>query len=217
MSKIVVYGAGGRAGRRVVTEATRRGHDVTAVVRQPAKHPELAGPAVTVVAGDVTDPGLVASTAAGHDAAISAVAGVDVDPQQLFPAAASALLSGLTKAGVPRVVLIGIGTTLKGADGVPIYEAPGFPAEGKAFSLGHAAALDVLRAADSEVDWLVVAPPPVFLDDEATHAGTYRFGGDIALVETAGAAPFSYADLAAAVVDQVEDPTRARALLAVAR
>ncbi|MEU8250038.1 NmrA family NAD(P)-binding protein [Nonomuraea sp. NPDC048916] len=36
--KITIFGAGGRAGRQVVAEARRRGHQVTAVVRDPARH-----------------------------------------------------------------------------------------------------------------------------------------------------------------------------------
>ncbi|MGI5273404.1 NAD(P)H-binding protein [Nonomuraea sp. CA-218870] len=50
---IVVFGAGGRAGRQIVAEAHRRGHRVTAVVRDPASHGDLTD--VRVVAGDVTD------------------------------------------------------------------------------------------------------------------------------------------------------------------
>ncbi|MFD0890304.1 NmrA family NAD(P)-binding protein, partial [Streptosporangium algeriense] len=38
MSRIVVFGAGGNAGRRVVAEAVSRGHTVTAVVRDPGGH-----------------------------------------------------------------------------------------------------------------------------------------------------------------------------------
>ncbi|MET9267300.1 NAD(P)H-binding protein [Amycolatopsis sp. NPDC004079] len=52
MSKIVIFGAGGRAGRQAVAEARRRGHEVTAVVRDPSRYPDLAD----VVTGDVTDP-----------------------------------------------------------------------------------------------------------------------------------------------------------------
>jgi putative NADH-flavin reductase len=36
MGKIVIFGAGGRAGRAAVAEALRREHHVTAVVRDPA-------------------------------------------------------------------------------------------------------------------------------------------------------------------------------------
>ncbi|MGC4810267.1 NAD(P)H-binding protein [Micromonospora sp. DT228] len=67
--RIVVFGAGGRAGRRTVAEARRRGHQITAVVRDPAGHGDLTD--VQLVAGDVTDAVSIAQAAAGHDAAIS--------------------------------------------------------------------------------------------------------------------------------------------------
>lgn len=41
MSGIVVFGAGGRAGRAVTAEARRRGYEVTAAVRDPARYAEL--------------------------------------------------------------------------------------------------------------------------------------------------------------------------------
>ena len=53
MSRIVVFGAGGRAGTRAVAEAAGRGHEVTAVVRDPGKYADLGGDRVAVVAGDV--------------------------------------------------------------------------------------------------------------------------------------------------------------------
>ncbi|MGQ4433313.1 NAD(P)H-binding protein [Streptomyces sp. SAS_260] len=40
MSRIVVLGAGGRAGRAVTAEALGPGHEVTAVVRDPARFPD---------------------------------------------------------------------------------------------------------------------------------------------------------------------------------
>ena len=70
--RIVVFGAGGRVGSRTVAEALARGHEVTAVVRDPAAH-DLQGDGLTVVAGDATDPASVAEAAAGHDLAISTV------------------------------------------------------------------------------------------------------------------------------------------------
>ena len=70
--RIVVFGAGGRVGSRTVAEALARGHEVTAVVRDPEAH-DLHGDGLTVVAGDATDPASVAEVAAGHDLAISTV------------------------------------------------------------------------------------------------------------------------------------------------
>ncbi|GII79901.1 3-beta hydroxysteroid dehydrogenase [Sphaerisporangium rufum] len=215
MSRIVVFGAGGRAGRYVVTEALARGHRVTAVLRDPARY----GPApegVTLVAGDVTREDEVAAAAAGHDAAVNAAARLDVPAGEFFPAAAGALLAGLARAGVGRLVLVGIGTALETAPGVKVHDAPGFPAEYREFSVGHAAQLDVLRAADTPVDWVVLAPPPVVLDADAPRTGRYRIGDGTVLPGGDGSASFSYADLAVAIVDEIETPRRHRVLAAVA-
>ena len=115
MSEIVVFGAGGRAGRHAVSEAVSRGHQVTAVVREPAKHRRLDGDGVRLVAGDVTQADSVAVTAAGHDAAINAAVRLDIPSRDFFVGAAHALLNGLGRARVGRLVLVGIGTTTRRA------------------------------------------------------------------------------------------------------
>ncbi len=106
MSGIVVLGAGGRAGRAVTAEALGRGHEVTAVVRDPARYPDLAAPGVSVVRGDVTDAGSVRETAGGAVAAVHAVSpfsgpeqGFDALDPGFFVKAADALLAGLAGAG----------------------------------------------------------------------------------------------------------------------
>ncbi|WP_019629055.1 NAD(P)-dependent oxidoreductase [Actinomadura atramentaria] len=211
MSRIAIFGAGGRAGRRAVLEAAARGHRVTAVVRNPDAHRDLAGADVAVVAGDVTSAADVAAAAAGHDAAITTAARLDVPAVEFFPAAARALLDGLARAGTARLVLTGIGTTLETSPGVPLHDTPGFPEDARAFSLGHSAELDVLRAADTSVDWLVLAPPPVVLND-GERTGRHRIGGTALIPADA----FSYADLAAALVDEAAQPKHHRTLAAVA-
>nr|WSW69153.1 NAD(P)H-binding protein [Streptomyces sp. NBC_00995] len=212
-SRIVVFGAGGRAGRRAVAEAVARGHQVTAVVRDPDRHGDF-GAGVSVVAGDVTRADSVAGVAAEHDAAISAAGRLDMPSDEFFVSAAHALLDGLARAGVGRLVLIGIGSTLETAPGVAVHDAPGFPEAARAFSLGHTAELGVLRAAETDIDWLVVAPPPVMLDDVAPRTGRYRTGAE--QVMTDGAPSFSYADLAVALIDEIETPKHHRSLTAVA-
>lgn len=215
-SSIVIFGAGGRAGRRAVAEAVSRGHQVTAVVRDSGSYQDLAGAGVSVVSGDVTDADSVAAVSEGHDAAISAAGRMDMSSEEFYVGAAHALLDGLARAGVGRLVLIGIGSTLEMAPGVMIHDAPGFPAEARTFSLGHAAELDVLRAAETGLDWLVVAPPPVILDNEAARTGRYRIGGAQLLPAGDGGEGFSYADLAVALVDEIETPKHHRSLAAVA-
>ncbi|MFD0473073.1 NAD(P)-dependent oxidoreductase [Nonomuraea thailandensis] len=113
VSRIVVFGAGGRAGTRVVAEAAGRGHEVTAVVRDPGRHPELGGAGVKVVTGDVTDGGSVAAVAAGHDVALQVAARLDLPSEEFYAAATRALVDGLGRAGVPRLVALGIGSLLE--------------------------------------------------------------------------------------------------------
>ena len=216
MSRIIVFGAGGRAGRRVVAEAMSRGYRVTAVVRDPGQHQDLSAAGVSLVAGDVTAVDDVADLAAGHDAAVNAAARLDVPSEQFFAAAARALVGGLARAGVGRLVAIGVGTTLETAPGVAVHDAPDFPAEYRAFSVGHAAQLEVLRAAETGIDWVVLVPPPTVLDHEAERTGRYRIGGAQVLPASDDAALFSYADLAVALVDELEDPKHHRELVAVA-
>ncbi|MEU1495387.1 NAD(P)-dependent oxidoreductase [Streptomyces sp. NPDC005775] len=215
-SRIIVFGAGGRAGRRAVAEAVARGHRVTAVVRDVAAYKGPAGDGVSVVAGDVTRADSVAETAAGHDAAINAAGRMDVPARDFYVSATHALLDGLGRAGVGRLVLIGIGSVLETAPGVAVHDAPGFPEEARAFSLGHTAELDVLRAAETDIDWLVVAPPPVALDDEGPRAGRYRTGNHQVLPAVGGVSAFSYADLAVVLIDEIETPKHHRSLTAVA-
>jgi putative NADH-flavin reductase len=157
----------------------------------------------------------VAAVAAGHDAAVTTAARLDLPAAEFFPAAARALLDGLPRAGVRRLVVVGIGTVLETAPGVAVHDSPGFPPEARAFSLGHAVELDVLRGAAPDLDWVVLAPPPVVLDDAAERPGRYRSGDGRVLPDEPGAAPFSYTDLAVAVVDEIERPTHHRTLVAV--
>ncbi|GAA1996189.1 NAD(P)-dependent oxidoreductase [Catenulispora subtropica] len=190
-----------------MAEAVRRGHRVTAVVRDPEKYAHLAGQTVAVVAGDVTDAASVAALAPGHDAAINAAAAFEEDH---FASAARALTAGLAEAGVARLVAVGIGGALEVAPGVAAHDGDGLPEEARTFSRNHAAQLPILRASDRE--WVVLAPPLVFLD-EGDGTGSYRLGNEQVIP---GADKFAYADLALALVDEATEPTRFRELVAVA-
>ncbi|MGP4110066.1 NAD(P)-dependent oxidoreductase [Streptomyces sp. 4N509B] len=210
---IVVFGAGGRAGRRAVAEARRRGHHVTAVVRDPARHGELAG--ARIVAGDVTDAASVERAAAGQDAAISAAADLAVPAHDFFTTSARALLAGLAAAEVRRLVVVGIASIMPGASGVALMDEPDFPDAWRRFSLGHAAGLDVLR--ESELDWAYVAPAGDF-DHAAGEDRAGAPGGAYRIAEHADPADrMTYADLAVALVDEVEAPRHHRAAVCVRR
>jgi uncharacterized protein len=197
MGAIVVFGAGGRAGRAAVDEAVRRGHRVTAVVRDPARYAGPTAERVTVVAGDVTDPAAVATLSEGHDAVIAAVYDPAVAPADLYRAAAHALLG----AGAPRLVVVGLASILPTAAGTPLMDTPGYPNGYRSFYLGHRAGVEVLAAGDA--DWLVVSPSGDF-DHGGGRTGTYRYAPADA------AARISCPDLAVALLDECDAPKHHR-------
>jgi NAD(P)-dependent dehydrogenase (short-subunit alcohol dehydrogenase family) len=67
--KVVLYGASGMLGSRILRELVNRGHTVTAVVRNPS---HITEPKVTVFEGDILDEKSVIATAQGAEVAISA-------------------------------------------------------------------------------------------------------------------------------------------------
>jgi putative NADH-flavin reductase len=72
--KITVFGSTGGTGRVLLTEAARRGHEITAFARQASALDGVAGLA-EIVQGDARDPDHVAPAIEGRDAVIVTVAG----------------------------------------------------------------------------------------------------------------------------------------------
>ncbi|MFF5113852.1 NAD(P)-dependent oxidoreductase [Streptosporangium sp. NPDC000509] len=208
MSRIIVFGAGGRGGRAAVHEALRRGHQVTAVVRDPAGHGDLAADGVRIVAGDVTDANGVARLAEGHDAAISSVYDAGAAHDVFFADAARALLDGLTRAGVTRLLTVGLASVLETSSGTLLMDTPGYPQEYRSFYLGHAAGNEVLRTAPASLDWLVVSPAGDF-DHGGARTGRYR------VAPAEAASRISYADFAIALLDEIDTPEHHRTHLGV--
>ncbi|MER5206513.1 NAD(P)H-binding protein [Streptomyces sp. NPDC002825] len=210
--RVVIFGAGGRVGRAAVAEAVARGHRVTAVVRDPDVYRDLEGAGVTLVRGDATDAGSVAALAAGHDAAVNAAVRLDVPSVDFFTTAAKAMVAGLTEAGVGRLLTLGIATTLETAPGVRVMDAPDFPEQYRTFSQGHVDEFELLTAeAGPALDWLMVVPP-MDLNAEAERTGGYRTAVGTVID---GPGRIAHADLALALLDEIERPRHSRVQLAV--
>ncbi len=205
--KVVLYGASGMVGSRVLDELLRRGHQVTAVVRNPAK---ITAPGVRVLKGDVTETDSVAQTAVGADAAISAYAPPKGEEPTLS-AVTYALLDGLTVAGVKRLILVGGAGSLK-VGGIPLLDAPGFPEAYRDIAEAHRDILPIL--AESDLDWSYLSPAAFIQPGERT--GKFRLGGDSLVVDEKGESRISAEDYAIALVDELENPQHIRRQFTVA-
>lgn len=105
--KFLILGSTGHTGRAVTTEAARRGHDVTLLVRDPARAADL--PADRIITGDATNPNDLTEALPEHDAVISCL-GVggrgDGTPTTLVHDATRALIAAMRKTGVERLVMM---------------------------------------------------------------------------------------------------------------
>ncbi|MBX7268732.1 NAD(P)H-binding protein [Micromonospora sp. Llam7] len=203
MSDIVVFGAGGTAGSRIVSEAFNRGHRVVAAVRRPEADAPYLPAGVRVVTADPTSDRSVRELAPEADALVVTIGG---GARSLWPDAARTLVDVLrSMPAAPRVIHVGGGATLLTPTGTRLVDEPDFPDEYRDAALGQAEALEVYRSSADGVTWTYLCPPPLeFHPGERT--GRYRTGTDRPVTDAQGRSVLSYEDLAVAVLDEIENP-----------
>jgi putative NADH-flavin reductase len=196
--KVVLIGASGKVGQRLVAELTGRGHQVTGIARQPV------ATGVPMVVADANDRAALAEAIRGSDALMVAGRFVSMD--------AATILGALGDAHVPRLLVVGGAGSLFIAPGMQLVDAPGMPAEFLPEVRGGKAFLETLQASD--VDWTFLSPAAQFGTGERT--GVYRLGGDDLMRDAEGNSRISYEDLAKALVDELEAPQHSRQRFSIA-
>lgn len=203
--KIVLFGATGNVGRRVIAEALRRGHEVVGVVRDPARSAS-PDPRVRLVRGDALDAASVVEVTRGADAVVNAISPrpgtTGVAPS--LADAARALIAGLGVSGVKRLVVVGGAGSLEVAPGVALMDAPGFPEAYLSEAIEGRDALAVYRTEARDLDWTFLSPAAEIGPGERT--GTYRTTLDQFLADEQGRSFISYEDYAVALLDELEKP-----------
>lgn len=202
--RVVIYGASGRVGSRIVDEALERGLHVTGVIhRTPLSvtHENLS-----TVRGDILDAKSIAEIMKGHHAVINAAGGAakDDDPKQsLAYLGAQALVEAARTLGddAPRIIFIGGASTLEAEPGVSFLEQMDPPPGPLSARLrGHLLALEYFRDVEG-VKWTVATPPPSFAPGLRT--GKFRFGENTPVEDAQGESRISMEDFAAAVLDEL--------------
>ncbi|MFL9923893.1 NAD(P)-dependent oxidoreductase [Herbaspirillum lusitanum] len=194
---IAIIGASGNVGSRILEEALRRGHSVTALARNTAGIAARAG--VTAKNVDVLDSAALSAAVRGHDAVISS---------GRFAAFKSAdVLGPLKQAGVKRLLVVGGAGSLEIAPGKALLDLPDFPAEYKPEASAGRVFLEELRN-EKELDWTFISPSALFVPGERTT--TFRLGKDALLTAADGKSWISYEDYAIALLDELEQPKHIR-------
>jgi putative NADH-flavin reductase len=204
---IALIGATGFVGSALLEELLRRGHQVRALLRDPAKLAARTGLQARAV--DVLADGDLAAQLDGVDAVVSAFNAGWGNPNlhDDFLRGSDAIAAAARKAGV-RLIAVGGAGSLFIAPGQQLVDSPAFPAEWKQGALAAREALNRLRADTTALDWTFVSPAMHLAPGERT--GRYRLGGEEPVLDAKGESHISVADLAVAIVDELETPRHRR-------
>ena len=167
--RLVIFGATGGTGRRVLERAIAEGHEVAAFVRDPsrmgARHERLR-----VVAGDAFDPGRVLEAVAGNEAVISVLGarrlsnplhpGSPGDPKGPASVGSENILAAMEEYGLRRLVCQtawGVGESKEGAGFAGSFFMNALvPSLLRDEYADKEAQETVIRA--SELEWVIVRP-----------------------------------------------------------
>jgi putative NADH-flavin reductase len=198
--KIGIIGATGKAGSLIAKEASDRGHEVTAVVRNAAK---LAGEKVAVLEKDVLD--LKAEDLQSFDVVVNAF-GAPAGQEHLHVDAGKILIEAVKDASDTRLIVVGGAGSLfmDEAKTVRLVDTPEFPEEYFPTASNQGKNLEDLQNA-SGVKWTFISPA-AFFNPEGKRTGSYQKGKDNFIVNAKGDSYVSYADFAIAVLDEIENP-----------
>lgn len=207
--KLVVFGATGRTGRRVVAQALEAGHAVTGIARTPAKlnrtHERL-----TLVQGDILDYDSFASVLQGQDVVVSTVGkGAVFGSVKLYSEGIENVIRAMEEYGLSRLIAITSGGTYPGWDdnNSIFYEL----LIKRVILRGEYADMRRMeeRIAETDLEWTIVRPSGLS-DEDGTGAYHVKVGYSLPASNTT-----RRDDLAEFIVDELESNQHLRQGVAV--
>jgi putative NADH-flavin reductase len=210
--KVAIIGASGFIGSYVRDEALGRGHQVTAIVRHPEKM-TVRNARLHVVKADILKSD-VEALVKGHDAVISAYSagrsGSGIYDEQIK--GYKAMLSGVKKSGIKRLLVVGGASTLEVSPGVQLIDTMNT----EQITQGMLATREMLYMLreEKELEWTFLSPAATIAPGERT--GSYRVGKDELVKNKEGESKVSTQDYAAAMLDELEKPQHIRERFTVA-
>lgn len=194
---IVLAGATGNIGSRILDEALRRGHRVTGLTRDPAKLAARDG--LQAKKANTTEVAAFADALKGHDAAILSVKWNENDVHLV--------LDALRKSGMKRCLfVVGAGSLLR-QDGRTHFDHMAEKGIQPPTSKPAALALAEVQKVN-DLDWTAISPPASIQPGERT--GKFRLGRDHLLEDDKGRSEISREDFAIAIIDEIEKPKHVR-------
>jgi putative NADH-flavin reductase len=210
--KLTIFGATGSTGACLVEQALAAGHDVTAVVRDPARVATAGHPRLHIITADVMDPDAIAAPLAGAGAVLTAVGPRGTGPTTVIQDSVRSIIAAMQKTSGRR--LLALSGSVVADDGESAYLRYLLKPLARRTFLRHVCA--DMRAGESEIeasdlDWTIMRPPRL---TSKPATGTYRtaIGRNLPNGLTV-----TRADLAACMLSVIGDPATIRKHVGIAQ
>lgn len=205
---ILLVGASGMIGSRILNEAASRGHSVIAAARHPEKI--ASGPNIHPVKLDATDEKAFIEEARHADVIVLATSPRGAgDPVAQARAVADAAIA-TARVTHKRLVVVGGAGSLNLPDGRKVVDT--LPKTYQPEALAMRTVLDTLKTSD--IDWTFFSPPMSI--SAGTRTGKYRLGTTLLLTDEKGESRISAEDYADALVSELEKPAHVRGQMTIA-
>lgn len=195
--KLAIFGATGGTGQQVAKQALAAGHEVTVLVRDPARL-QVQHEKLYIVIGNVLDEKKVEEAVAGSEAVVISLGNTPNNPDMVVSDGTKNILAAMKKQGISRVVAV---TSLGVGDS---KEQVSFGFKMLMKTALRKAMEDKERQEklmrNSDLDWIIVRPGGLTNDPPT---GDYTFGVDKEIV----AGQISRADVADFVLKQLQSDT----------
>jgi len=170
--KLTIFGATGATGTVLTEQALAAGHQVTAVVRDPARLAVPARTGLRTITADVMDPASITDAIADADVVISAVGPRGTGPTTVIQDSVRSIIAAMDKTGARRFLQVS-GSIVADDGESPYLRYLLKPLVRRTF-LRHVCA-DMRQAEHhirrSDLDWTIVRPPSL---TSKPARGTYR-------------------------------------------
>ena len=194
---ILVIGANGKAGHRIVEKALKAGHQVTGLVRR-----EGAIEGIPTIVKDALQ--LTKQELTQFDVVVNATSAFTPDTYHLPADLTLLLVKALDNTNMRLIAIGGAGSLYVDEDHtVQLNDTSEFPKEFLARSKTHGKSDDILRKF-SNVDWTMFTPPPI-LDAEGPESNDYVLGNENVILNKEGKPYISYATFAQILVDEINN------------
>lgn len=194
---ILVIGANGKAGHRIVEKALKAGHQVTGVVRR-----EGAIEGIRTIVKDALQ--LTKEELTQFDVVVNATSAFTPDTYHLPADLTLLLVKALANTNTRLIAIGGAGSLYVDEDHtIQLNDTPDFPKEFLVRSKTQGKSDDILRKF-SNVDWTMFTPPPI-LDAEGPESNDYVLGNENVILNKEGKPYISYATFAQILVDEINN------------